>query len=436
MSLRRSWCIVGGGMVGLTLARRLAQRGLEVTLFEAAPRLGGLADAWQLDGITWDRHYHVILLSDAHLRGILRELDLEREMRWVVTRTGCYSGGQLYSVSNSVEFLRFPALRLVDKLRLGATMAYAARIRDARALDRIPVEAWLTRLSGRRAFERFWLPLLRSKLGDNWRDTSAAFIWATIARLYAARRSGLKREMFGYVRGGYARILSRFEQTLEDQRVQLRFATPVARMERDPKGGIGVELSSGERARFDGAFVTLAAPLAARLCPTLLPDELSRLASVRYQGIVCASLLLDAPLAGYYVTNIIDDGFPFTGVIEMTALVDPGELGGRHLVYLPKYLPEGDPFLNAPEDEVRSSFLAGLQRMYPRLRGDQVRAFKLSRVRHVCAVPTLGYAARIPPVATSVPGLYLVGSAQIANATLNVNESVRLAESAFEQVFG
>ena len=37
----------------------------------------------------------------------------------------------------------------------------------------------------------------------------AAFIWATIARMYAARRSGLKEERFGYVPGGYARVLEK-----------------------------------------------------------------------------------------------------------------------------------------------------------------------------------------------------------------------------------
>ena len=64
--------IVGGGLLGLTLALRLAQRGYRVTLLEAADHVGGLADAWQLGDVTWDRHYHVTLLSDSHLRGILR----------------------------------------------------------------------------------------------------------------------------------------------------------------------------------------------------------------------------------------------------------------------------------------------------------------------------------------------------------------------------
>ena len=125
-----SVCIVGGGMLGLTLARRMAQCGHAVTLFEAAPQLGGLASTWELGNVTWDRHYHVTLLSDAHLRRLLGELELDSEMRWVETRTGCYSDGHLYSVSNSVEFLRFPPLRMIDKLRLGGTIAYGARLRD------------------------------------------------------------------------------------------------------------------------------------------------------------------------------------------------------------------------------------------------------------------------------------------------------------------
>ena len=180
--------------------------------------------------------------------------------------------------------------------------------------------------------------------------------------------------------------------------------------------------------------MTLAAPLAARLCPDLQQDEMERLRGVKYQGIVCASLLLDRPLATFYVTNITDGGFPFTGVIEMTTLVDPAELGGRHLVYLPKYVPVDDPLLKTPDEVIREQFVAGLERMYPDFRREQVRAFRVSRVSHVCAIPTIGYSDRLPAVTTSVPGLYVLGSANIVNGTLNVNESVRLAESSVEEV--
>src|SRR6185503_11145497 len=154
MDAREHFGIVGGGMLGLTLALRLDQRGYRVTLLEGADHVGGLADAWQLGDVTWDRHYHVTLLSDGYLRGLLKELDLDDDLRWVQTRTGFFVDGRLHSLSNSWEFLRFPPLGLVDKLRLAWTIWYASKLRDGRKLEQIPVADWLTRHSGRRTFER------------------------------------------------------------------------------------------------------------------------------------------------------------------------------------------------------------------------------------------------------------------------------------------
>ena len=164
------WAIVGGGFLGMTLAHRLAQQGKKVTLFEGGSQLGGLASAWNLGEVVWDRHYHVTLLSDTYLRSLLRELGLEKEMQWVETRTGFYTEGKLYSMSNTLEFLRFPPLGIWDKLRLGATIFYASKIKNWRQLEKIPVADWLTRWSGRRTFHNIWLPLLRAKLGENYKN--------------------------------------------------------------------------------------------------------------------------------------------------------------------------------------------------------------------------------------------------------------------------
>jgi len=75
---------------------------------------------------------------------------------------------------------------------------------------------------------------------------------------------------------------------------------------------------------------------------------------------------------------------------------------------------------------VRAAFLPYLRRMYPSLSDQDVLAFRVSRVRRVFAVPTLGYSARMPGLSTSVPGLHLVGSAQLPFATLNVNDTLSL----------
>ena len=247
--------------------------------------------------------------------------------------------------------------------------------------------------------------------------------------MYAARRSGLKKEMFGYVRGGYARILDRFAAALTENGVELRTSAKVAAIESTGEGA-RVVLSDGEILTFDRVVCTAAAQIASRLIPALTEAEHERLNGVRYQGIVCASLLLKNPLDRFYVTNITDDWVPFTAVIEMSALADRSQFGGKNLVYLPKYVSPDDPLFAESDDSIRERFLAALERMYPHFKRDEVLAFRVSRVRQVFAVSTLNYSASVPPITTSLPGVYLVNSSQIVNGTLNVNETLQLAESA------
>jgi protoporphyrinogen oxidase len=419
-------------MLGMTISLRLAQAGHAVTLLEAAPALGGLASAWQLDApdgpVVWDRHYHVTLLSDAHNRAVLRELGLDDDMRWVETRTGYYANGTMHSASNSFEFLRLPGLRLVDKLRIGGTIVYASRVRRWERLSRVDAASWLRRWSGRRAFERFWEPQLRAKLGEQYPDVAASFIWATIQRLYAARRSGLKKEMFGYVPGGYAHVLEAFAARLQSEGVDVRTGVRVDAIE-SVDGGVEVRDAAGNAETFDDVVVTMASPIAAELCRGLTDDEYDRLRGARYGGIVCVSLLLRSPLLGYYLTYL-SEPMPFTAVVEMTAFVDPAQLHGWSLVYLPKYVAPDDPSFARGDDEILDAFLPALTSLYPQLSRDDVVSARVSRVRYVFAVPTVGFTSRIPPTRTSRPGLHLVSSANISNGTLNVDETVALAEQA------
>lgn len=424
--------IVGGGLLGLTLALRLQAAGDEITVYESAPDIGGLASAWRLGDITWDRHYHVTLYSDRATRALYAELGLDDQVQWSTTRTGFFVGGRLLSLSNAVEFALFPPLGPIDKLRLGMTILRASRDDDAGELAHVPVATWLRKWSGRTTYERIWLPLLRAKLGDAYERVAASFIRATVARLYAARRAGIDRERFGYVRGGYAVVLKRFAEILARRDITVRTSTPVRAVTSNPDGTLSVATAEGTSA-FDRVIVTAPAPVAARLCPTLTEPELARLREVEYQGIVCASLLLSRRLSPYYVTNICDP-VPFSAVIEMTALVDPATFGGRHVVYLPRYCPPDDPLQRLDDEAIRVRFIEGLRTMYPDLRDDEILAFGVSRVPYVFPLPTLGYVDRVPEMQTSIPGLYVVTAAQIIDGTLNVNETVGLADRAAKAI--
>jgi protoporphyrinogen oxidase len=273
-----------------------------------------------------------------------------------------------------------------------------------------------------------WLPLLRSKLGPNAELASAAFIWAIIVRMYGARNAGAKQESMGYLRGGYDAVLPVLRRYVESSGVRVVTDARVTAV-RSSGDGATIDLHNGGIVEVDDAVLTLPCARILALCQGLSPNEQARLGRVLYQGVVCPSYLLRRPLKGYYVTNITDAGIPFTGVIEMSALVDREWFGGRHLVYLPRYVTPADPVWQRSDDEIADEFFAALQRMVPDLKAEDVVARRVARAKEVLAISTLRYSTDVmPPLRTSLPHVFIANSAQIAQGTLNVDETVSLAE--------
>ena len=85
------WAVIGAGMLGMSIAERLGDQGEEVVLFEAGGELGGLASAWELGDVTWDRHYHVTLLSDLRTRAAFERIGRASMCRSAVSRYWTYT---------------------------------------------------------------------------------------------------------------------------------------------------------------------------------------------------------------------------------------------------------------------------------------------------------------------------------------------------------
>ena len=434
MAEQKTWGIIGGGMLGMTLALRLSQQGHKVTIYESADKVGGLTSSWQMDGVVWDKYYHVILMSDLNTRKILKEIGLENDLRWVETKTGFYSNGKLYSMSNLIEFFKFPPINLIDKFRLGLTIFAASKIKNWERLEKIPVADWLTKWSGKRVFDKIWLPLLKAKLGDNYKNTSAAFIWTTIQRMYAARKSGLKKEMFGYVTGGYEKINNRFASYLAKKGIDIKYNSKVKSVKKTSSGMLEVITDNNSAQLFDDVISTLSSKESVKIAEGLTDAEVQKHNDIKYLGVICPSILLKNSISPYYVTNITDTWPPFTGIIEMTALIDKNEIKGNHLIYLPKYVNPDDELFNKSDKELRDIFLGALYKMYPNLSEENLNFWGVSKARIVFALPTINYSKKIPGINTSLGNYYIINSAQIINGTLNVNETIQVAETKLKEI--
>ncbi len=415
--------IIGGGIMGITLGYFLSRQGVKVEIFEASPVLGGLAGPLSLeDGTEVDRFYHAILSSDSHLSQLCAELGLQDKLRFRETRMGFYHQGQIHSMNNVVEFLRFPPLGWIDRFRLGLTVLYAQFVRDWHKLEGIPVDQWLTRLSGRRTFENIWRPMLKAKFDGNFSDTPATYMWARLVRTKSTRGGANQKEESGHLIGGYITLIKAMAEQIEAAGGKIHLRCPVQEVVIEQGRARGIQLKD-EFQPFSSVVVTMQTPIFRRLIPGADPQYQEFLSQTDYLGIVCPLLVLDRPLTGYWTLNITDDQVPFTGVIETTTYIDPQYVGGHHLVYLPKYTAPGSQWQQMSDDEIREIWLTNLEKMFPQFKREWVRYFLVHRERYVEPLHNLNSNHLIPEIKTPIQNLYLATTAQIYPALTN-GESV------------
>jgi len=424
--------IIGGGLMGLALANRLGAGGHAVTVFERARQTGGLATWHDFGRFTWDRFYHVILPSDAPLIRFIHDIGLGGELRWRATQTGYYVDHRFYSLSNNVDFLKFPPLSLWSKFRLALTIVYCARINDWRRLEKIPVEDWLVRTSGRATFEKFWRPLLLAKLGKHYRRVSAVFIWSYIKRLFSARDASAQKEHLGHVRGGYKSVFDRLDSLIRGQGGEIRLGVEVSEVGPRETGGISVRVD-GRLESFDKVIFTGPVNILRQVADQRLVAVTGSGRDVEYLGVICMVLVTRRPIVPYYILNIGDERIPFTGVIGMSNLVDTRETADSYLTYLPKYVLSDDPLLRAPDDEIRALYFKGLEEMFPELTPEDILGLHINRAIKVQPLQVIDYSTLVPQTETRHPDFYVLNTAQFVNNTLNNNEVIRSVNGFLER---
>ncbi len=416
--------IIGGGIMGLSLAERLSAKGVHVTVLERERQAGGLTTYHDYEHFWWDRFYHVILPSDTHLIRYLDVIGLGDRLHWGAARTGLYAHGRLYSMTTALELLRFPLVGVLGKLRLARTIWECNRIRDWKELEAISVEEWLTRMCGRQTYEAFWKPLLVAKLGEHYTRVSAVFIWSYIKRLFSTRDGTAQRNQLGYVSGGYRTVINRLEHLIHAAGGEVRLETTVKAVEPGPDAGIVITCNGGQE-HFDKVIWTSPIEAGSPLARQGLVHVGASAGPVEYLGVICPVLVTRRQIVPYYTLNITDYTVPFTGVIGMNCVVSTTETAGCYLTYFPKYVLSTDPQLQLPDDEIRRQFFEGAGGIFPDLHAADIVGLHINRATKVQPLQVLRYSERVPYVATQHEDFFVLNTSQFVNCTLNNNEVIR-----------
>ncbi|CAN5637638.1 NAD(P)/FAD-dependent oxidoreductase [soil metagenome] len=422
--------IVGGGIAGLTAAYRLARAGQEVTLWERAPKLGGQATSFPVAHGNLEYFYHHLFQSDSDITGLIDELGLGHRLMWLPSDVGYFADGRILPLNGAMDLLKLDILPLQDRIRVGMVTAYLQRVRDWKPFEQVTAEAWLTKALGERAYRATFGAQLEAKFGGYASEIAMVWFWGKIWLRTTSRRSPIEGEKLGYPLGSFGTIVDALEHGARSAGATIHAGTGPSSIKSTDHGRIQLYFEDGvENRSYDRVIVTTPSPVFSMLTPELPDTYRSRITSLNYEAAVVALLELNRPLSSTYWMNIADLTLPFTAIIEHTNFVSPVHYGGRHYVYLSKYLEVDHPFFTRDSDELIDDYLSFLPRINSHFDRSWVTNSWVFRERAAQPIITLNYGARLPGHRTPVPNLYLANTSQIYPEDRGTNYSVRLGNT-------
>jgi protoporphyrinogen oxidase len=416
--------IVGGGFTGLSAAYDLASAGHKVVLLEKEPVVGGLASGFRVGEFTLEKFYHHWFTNDVHVMDLIRDIGRSGEVVFRPTRTGMYYANTIFRLSTPLDLLRFKALSLPNRIRLGLLALRARRIRNWRAIEHMTARDWLIGLAGREVFKVVWEPLLVGKFGKYADKVGAVWFWKKLA-LRGGSRAKDGREVLAYYKGGFSELAEALKRRIVEMGVEVRTGAPATGLVVEGGRVTAVRTPGGDVAA-GAVLLTQALPLAADLLEAHTGTAYAAgLRRIDYLANICLVLELDRSLSETYWLNVNDPSFPFVGVIEHTNFEPPESYGGRHIVFLSKYLPESDPLYRMADEEVLDFAIPHLQRMFPDFRRDWVTGHHVWRALYSQPIAEPGYSKLIPDEQTPIDNVLITSMAQIYPEDRGTNYAIR-----------
>lgn len=414
--------------MGLAAGYRAACDGHEVDVIEAAPEPGGMAGHFDFDGLSLERFYHFVCLSDTPTFELMKELGIEDKMKWRHTTMG-YFDGALHKWGDPISLLKYPSLTLVEKMRYGLFALVCVRRNRWTAIEHESAKEWITRWCGTSIYDRFWKPLFDHKFYEYADNVSAAWIWTRIRRIGRSRKS-MMEERLGYIEGGSITLVNALVEGIKAHGGRVHLGTAVQRVMATDGHVTGVQTSERTFAA-DAVICTAPTPMVNALVPDLPEEWKQRYAAIHNIGVICVIFKLTRPVTPHFWVNVSVPEIEIPGIIEFSNLRN---VGGDSIVYVPYYMPVTNAKFTWPEEQLLTEAFDCLQRINPELKESDVIGTKVARLRYGQPICEPGFAAKIPPVKTPIEGLQIADTCYYYPEDRGIAESVRLGAAMVKAV--
>ena len=418
--------IIGAGATGLAAAWDCARAGHNVTLYEAAANVGGLAAGFKEPNWEWtlEKFYHHWFESDKDILGLLDEMGLRDQVIFPRPKTSFWINGKMYrsEISPSAIFLPLSPLSIV---RMGLAGVYLKLTRLWRPLEKVTADTWMRKYMGDEAYGKFFRPLLIGKFGEDYDKINMAWLWARIAS---------RTLRLGTFTGGFQRALDSMAEKLTGLGVTIRLNSPVEKLHIE--NGKPVLTINGVDHPYDAVLSTTSPQLMLKLAEGLAETAYGQqVASLKSIGGLCVVLATNQQLLtdGTYWLNLPattadkqKNEFPFLALVEHTNYMDKAHYGGDHILYCGDYVPVDHEYFRLSDDELVARFLPALKKVNPAFDESWIRKSWVWRAPYAQPMPFLNHSQNIPALQTPLPHVYWASMSQVYPWDRGTNYSVEM----------
>ncbi len=423
--------IVGAGPGGLAAAYDLTQAGQRVTIFEAAPQVGGLAAGFKAPHWQWtlEKFYHHWFQSDKAILGLIDELGWSDQVLFPRPYTVIYYKGQFHPFDHIFTNMPIFLLRhfpLLDVIRFGIAGAYLRFSPWWQPLEKVTAAEWTRRWFGQNVYNVWWRPMLVGKFGEDYaKIVNMAWLWA---RLHS------RTTRLGTFVGGFQAFMDKLAEVVRKQGGEIRLNCAVSGIKKNPNSGLIIEAGSIMES-FDAIISTSSPAFMAQITPDLPADYSAQLRALKSMGAVVMIIALSRQLTQFYWHNLPKEaGFPFLSLVEHTNYMKPEYYGGDHLVYCGDYLDPSHEYFQLSKEELLERFLPALKRFNSDFDRSWIKGSWLFKANYAQPVPPVNHSKNIPPLRTPIKGLYFASMSQVYPWDRGTNFAVEIGRKVARMV--
>jgi squalene-associated FAD-dependent desaturase len=403
--------VIGGGLAGISAALTLADAGVDVTLVERRPYLGGLTSSIERDGFSFDNGQHVFLGCCSAYRAFIERLGANDQVYLqprldvpVLSPNGTTSSitrSRLPAPLHLVSSLaRYRHLSIRDRIHLVRAVSALRRLNlSDSSLDTVTFGDWLREHGqSQHAIDRLWNLIVQPTLNVT-ADQSSLALAAQVFRVGFLQHSngadmGWSVVPLAILHGRNA------EKALREVGVEVLVNTSVHEITSRSDGGF-IAHTEAEELTFDALIVSTAPRVAAALGALVAePDLAERLGT---SPIVNVHLVFDRRVTDLKMAACLDSPIEF--LFDRTDA--SGVAAGQCLVIS---LSAADKYVGIGSSELIPMFLDALRELFPRARDAQLLSAVVTRENAATFRATPGVESLRPSTTTAVPGLFLAGA--------------------------